>query len=211
VSNLRIRLRSWLGFEEGPSLEFVARRFVALDLETTGLDPRRDAIVSLAAIPFVEGIPGPGYVTLVDPGRPIPPASTAIHGLTDGMVHGGPPLERVLERTDPVVGDAVLVGHHVGFDVAVLARARRARGLPRLRNHAIDTGRLAASLHPHWSDFRLERIADRLGVEVASRHTAEGDALTAGRIFLALVPELRARGVRTVAELLWFERLARSR
>lgn len=211
MSSLFIRFRSWLGLEEGPSLESVSRRFVALDLETTGLDPRRDAIVSLAAIPFVEGLPAPGYVTLVDPGRPIPPESTAVHGLTDGMVRGGPPLESVLHEAEPVVGGAVLVGHHVGFDLAVLARARRARGLPRWRNHAIDTGRLAASLHPDWRDFSLERLAERLGVEIVARHTAEGDALTAGRIFLALVPELEARRVRTVAELLWFQRLAQSR
>ena len=151
------------------------------------------------------------YVTLVDPGRPIPPESTAVHGLTDGMVHGGPQIERVLQQADPVVDGAVLIGHHVGCDVAILGHAGRARRLPRWRNPAIDTGRLAAVLHPEWQDVSLERVADRLGVPVVSRHTAEGDALTAGRIFLALVPELRARRLRTVGELLWWERHARSR
>ena len=202
------RLRLWLRFDEGPSLESVRQRFVAIDLETTGLDPRRDAIVSLAAIPFLDGAPTAGYVTLVDPGRPIPPESTAIHGLTDGMVRGAPPLERVLRGAEPVIDGAVLVGHNVGFDAAVLARARRARGLPRLRNHIVDTLGLAASLHPQWRDFSLERIAERLDVEVVARHTAEGDALTAGRILVALLPALQVRRVRTVAELLWWQRRA---
>ena len=202
------RLRSWLAFVEGPSLESVRKRFVAIDVETTGLDPRRDTIVSLAAIPFIDGAPAPGYVTLVDPGRPIPPESTAIHGLTDGMVRGSPPLERVLHGAEEVIDGAVLVGHNVGFDAAVLARARRARGLPRLRNPIIDTCRLAASLHPLWRDFSLEAIAERLDVEVVARHTAEGDALTAGRILVAFLPELRARRVRTVGELLWWARNA---
>jgi DNA polymerase III epsilon subunit family exonuclease len=206
-----VRLRSWLTFEEGPSLESVRQRFIALDLETTGLDPRRDAIVSLAAIPFVGGVPVTGYVTLVDPGRMIPPESTAIHGLTDGMVREAPPLERVLRTAELMIDGAVLVGHNVGFDVAVLTRARRVRGLPPLRNRAIDTGRLAASLHPEWRDFSLEGVAGRLDVEVVARHTAEGDALTAGRIFIALLPELEARRLRTVAELLWFQRLAQTR
>ena len=202
------RLRSWLIFDEGPPLESVRRRFVAIDLETTGLDPRRDAIVSLAAIPFLDGTPASGYVTLVDPGRAIPPESTAIHGLTDGMVRGAPPLERVLRGAEEVIDGAVLVGHNVGFDAAVLSRARRARGLPRLRNPIVDTCRLAASLHPQWRDFSLEHIAEQLDVEVVARHTAEGDALTAGRILVAFLPELEARRVRTVGELLWWARHA---
>ena len=202
------RLRSWLTFDDGPALESVRRRFVAIDVETTGLDSRRDAIVSLAAIPFPDGVPTGGYVTLVDPGRPIPAESTAIHGLTDGMVRGAPPIERVLRGAEPVLDGSVIVGHNVGFDAAVLARARRARGLPRLRNHIVDTDRLAASLHPEWRDFSLEHVAERLDVEVVARHTAEGDALTAGRILVALLPELHARHVRTVAELLWWQRRA---
>lgn len=201
------RLRSWLTVQ-GPSLESVQERFLALDLETTGLDPRRDTIVSLAAIPFVGGVPARGYVTLVDPGRSIPPQSSAIHGITDAMVRGAPPLERVLREAEPVFGDAVLVGHNVGFDVAFLTRAQRACRLPRLRNPVVDTRRLAAGLHPDWGDFSLERIAERLGVDVVARHTADGDALTAGRIFVALLPELAARRLRTVSELRWFERRA---
>lgn len=199
------RLRSWLG-GDGPPLEAVQGRFLALDLETTGLDPRSDTVVSLAAIPFVDRVPGRGYVTLVHPARTIPPQSTAVHGITDAMVSGAPSLDDVLRDIDAVVGDAVLVGHRVGFDVSVLSRARRARRLPRLRNHALDTSLIAAALHPEWGDFSLERIAERLGVEVLNRHTAEGDALTAGRIFIALLPALQARRLRTVSEVLWFQR-----
>ena len=205
------RLRWWLGLDEGPTLESVRRRFVAIDLETTGLDPRRDAIVSLAAIPFLDGAPAAGYVTLVDPGRAIPPESTAVHGLTDGAVRGAPPLERVLSDAEPVIDGAVLVGHNAGFDAAVLARARRANGMPRLRNPVVDVRRVAAFLHPEWRDFGLERVAERLDVEVVARHTAEGDALTAGRILVALLPKLEARRVRTIAELAWWERRSQPR
>ena len=113
-----------------------------------------------------------------------------------------------MREAEPVFGDAVLVGHNVGFDVAVLTRARRACRLPRLGNPAVDTGRLAAGLHPEWGDFSLDRIAERLGIDVVARHTADGDALTAGRIFVALLPELQARRLRTVSDLRWFERRA---
>lgn len=199
------RLRSWFT-TWSPALP--RRRFVALDLETTGLDPRRDSVVSLAAIPFVDGVPENGYVTLVDPGRPIPGESTAIHGLTDDSVRGAPRLARVLPEVDPVLGDDVLIGHHVGFDVTVLNRARRRLALTPMLNAALDTRRLAAGLHPQWREFTLEHVAERLGIEVVARHTAEGDALTAGRIFLALLPALQARRLQTVRELLWFQRHA---
>jgi DNA polymerase-3 subunit epsilon len=113
----------------GPGLDvLVDPGFVALDLETTGLDPRRDAVVAAAAIPVVAGIPQPGYVTLVDPRRPIPASSSAIHGITDAMVTGAPPIEAVLHALGRVWGDGILVGHGVEFDVAILAREARAVG-----------------------------------------------------------------------------------
>ena len=184
------------------------RRFLALDLETTGLDPRRDAVVSAAMIPFVDGVPETGYVTLIDPARPIPAEATAIHGVTDAMVRGAPTVARLLHDASEIVGDDVLVGHNVGFDIAILARARRVHGLPRLANSALDTRRLAAGLHPEWRNFSLEHLAARLGIAVVDRHTATGDALTAGWIFLALLTELESRRVRTVPELLWLQRRA---
>jgi DNA polymerase III epsilon subunit-like protein len=205
---LLLRLRAWLTARHGPSLASVRRRFVALDLETTGLNPRRDAVVSLAMIPFVDGVPRAGYVTLVDPGRPIPPESTAVHGLTDGMVRGAPPIDRVLREVEAVLAADVVVGYNVGFDLAILGRERRAHRLHRSGNPGLDTRLLAAGLHPEWRDVTLEHIAARLGVAVVARHTAEGDALTAGHILLGLLPELEAHGLRTVSELLWLQRRA---
>jgi DNA polymerase III epsilon subunit family exonuclease len=182
--------------------------FVALDLETTGLDPARDTILELAAIPFVEGRAGAGYVTRVDPGRPIPPESSRVHGITDAMVRGAPSLARVLVELEEFLGDRVVVGHGLAFDLAVLARARRAQGRSRIVNPALDTMRLAAALHPDWEHFGFDEVAARLGIGILGRHTAEADALAAGELLLALSQEARARGVRTVGELLWLQETA---
>jgi DNA polymerase-3 subunit epsilon len=187
-----------------------AEGFVALDLETTGLDPRRDVTVSLAAVPFVEGVPGAGYVTLVDPGRPIPPASTAIHGITDVMVRGAPGVGEVLAALDILVTHQVLVGHRLGFDLAVLGRARRAVRRPALDGPAIDTMALAAALHPEWPSFGLDEVTARLGIRIEGRHTARGDAVAAGQLLLALLPAIAERGCRTVADLLWLQGTART-
>lgn len=182
--------------------------FIALDLETTGLDPRRDAIVAAAAIPFARGRAGEGFVTLVDPARPIPPASTAIHGITNAMVIGAPRAAAVVEQLEVLLGRHVLVGHGVAFDIAVLDRERRDLGLGQLDNPVLDTRALAAALRPAWAHLELEGVAARLGVPVVARHTAEGDAVTAGRILLALLEPLRALGIRTVADVLRFQESA---
>jgi DNA polymerase-3 subunit epsilon len=184
----------------------VAEGFIAIDVETTGLDPRRDRVVAVAAIPFVRGVPGDGFATLVDPGCAIPPAATAIHGITDTMVAGAPAMTSVVERLDGLLGDHVLVGHGAAFDTTVLDAAWRARRLGRLENAVLDTQGLASALYPEWPDATLETVARRLGVEVVARHTAEGDALTAGRLLLALLPALAGRGIRTLADGLRFQR-----
>ena len=179
--------------------------FVAIDLETTGLDVRRDVVVSAAVVPFEAGRAGEGFVTLVNPGRPIPPASTAIHGIDDAAVAGAPSLHDVLPRFDAVCTHRIVVGHDVGFDLAVLARARTAPSEPRPRI-TLDTRRLARSAG--FRDSRLEVVAQRFHIPVAGRHTADGDARMAGEILLALLPALRARGARTIGDLVRLQRSA---
>lgn len=198
----------WRRPRGGPDLAAVSARFVAIDLETTGLDPRRDAIVAAAAIPFVGGEPQPGFVTLVHPGRPIPPTSTAIHGITDEMVAGAPAVPPALRALEDACGTDVLVGHGVDFDLAVIGRERRAHRLGPLANRALDTMRLAAALHRGWTDHGLDAVAARVGVSITGRHTPEGDAVAAGRILLALLPALAQHGLRTVPELIWFQESA---
>jgi DNA polymerase III epsilon subunit family exonuclease len=202
-----LRWREWRVTrpEDRRPLVTLLERFVAIDVETTGLDPRRDAIVSVAVVPFEGGVPAGGCDTLVNPGRPIPPASTRIHGITDAMVRDSPRVDQVLDEIDALCGDHVIVGHGVAFDLVVLERARHAQHRPRLPNTSLCTKRLAAALNPGWDDVTLEALAARLGVPVVGRHTARGDAVTAGAIMLGLLPELARRGFRTVADAAWFQ------
>lgn len=210
----RMVARWWRGHEQPPPrpedrrpLETLLEEFVAVDTETTGLRVNRDAIVSLSLVPFRGGRPTEGYDTLVNPGRPIPAAATRIHGITDDMVATAPRLVDVLEEIEAALGDRVLVGHGVAFDLALLERGRRARHRPPLGNTALCTMRLAATLHPGWgTDVTLESLATRLRVPVVGRHTARGDALVAGAIMLGLLPELAGRGHRTLADAAWLQR-----
>jgi DNA polymerase III alpha subunit (gram-positive type) len=105
----------------------------------------------------------------------------------------------------------VLVGYAIDFDLAVLTRAARAAALPPLRNVALDTRDLALALDRRRHEVTLEGLAERLGVPVIDRHTAAGDALTAGLILLGLLHEFEAQGVRTLDELLRLQRDAHRR
>lgn len=203
-----LRWHEWRGSlpTDKRPLATLRSEFVAIDLETTGLDPRRDVAVAVAVVPFRGGAPAGGYETLINPGRPIPAASTRIHGITDDMVTAAPRLADVLDEVDTVCGDHVIVGHGVAFDLAIVERTRRALHRPSLRNTALCTMRLGAALHPGWTDVTLEALAGRLGVPVVGRHTARGDALVAGALLLGLLPELARRGHRTVADAMWLQR-----
>jgi DNA polymerase III epsilon subunit-like protein len=176
--------------------------FVALDIETTGLSTRRDAIVSAAVVPFVQGVPGPPLVdTLANPGRTIPVASQRIHGISDGMVRDAPPSSAVARSIRTACRDRVVVGHHVGFDLAVVNRYARAERLPALVVSALDVGRIALALFRRTGHGTLDELARRLRVPLETRHTALGDAVIAGRILLALLEDLDRHGIRTVGEV----------
>jgi DNA polymerase-3 subunit epsilon len=181
--------------------------FVALDLETTGLDRRAAAIVSAAVVPFVGGVPRrPLIDSFVNPGRPIPPASQAIHGITDATVRDSPPASAIVRKIVEACSGRVVVGHSTGFDLSIIDREARAAGLPRLSGPTLDVGRLAAALHPGWGCLSLEQLCRRLGVPVIGRHTAAGDAVTAGAVFLKLLPRMDALGLSSIGDLLRIQR-----
>lgn len=179
--------------------------FVVFDTETTGLRPSEgDDVIQLAAVRVVNGrlLSGETFDMLVDPGRPIPPASTRIHGLTDADVAGAPRLAEVFARFHAFAEGAVLVAHNAAFDLAFLRRAET-EGL-RLVQPVLDTVFLSAFLFDHTGQHGLDALAERLGVAIdpARRHTALGDALATAEILVRLLPQLRARGIATLGEAL---------
>jgi DNA polymerase-3 subunit epsilon len=182
--------------------------FVAIDIETTGLDPRRDVIVALAAIPFLGGRPSTatGYARLVNPGRPIPLDAQLVHGISDGDVRDAPSVTAALPEFLERCRGGALVAHSADFDLAIINRAARAAHLPQLGGPILDVGRLAHALFPSWWDLSLEGLGRLLEVEVLGRHTAEGDALTAGKILVHMRPLLEQRGVRTLEAALRLQR-----
>jgi DNA polymerase-3 subunit epsilon len=175
---------------------------LSLDTETTGLDAAQDRVVSLAAVPMHGGrlFGADALDRLVDPGRPIPPRSTAIHGITDGMVRGAPGIAEVLTELAPLLEGAVMVGHSIGFDRAILRREAERCGRAWRDPVCLDTAQLAAVLLRGLPDLNLETVAAELGVSPVGRHTALGDALTAAEVFARLLPLMEQAGARTLAD-----------
>lgn len=180
-----------------------ALTFVVFDTETTGLDPARDEIVQIGAVRAVNGrlVEGEVFDMLVNPGRPIPPASSRVHGITDEMVAGAPTVGPAAGRFHDFARHAVLVAHNAPFDLAFLERARRASGVT-FDNPVLDTVLLSAAIFGTGETHTLDAIAERLGVGIdgTARHTALGDARATAEVLIRMLPVLAAKGIHTFGD-----------
>jgi DNA polymerase-3 subunit epsilon len=168
--------------------------FCVVDLETTGLDPRRDEIISFAAIPVDEGRVRPGGLVtgIVRPRRMPRPDTMRIHGLRPVDLESAPTLQEALDRLLAALSGRVLVAHVAWVEERFLDGAFRGHGV-RLRGEAIDTAGLAEAVlgrNPAGDPLPLSVVATRLGLPVHRPHHADGDALTTAQAFIALAGRL---------------------
>ena len=169
---------------------------VALDIETTGLDPQTDSIIEIGAIRFnsrrVEG----EWSSLINPGRRIPPFITQLTGITDQMVSESPPIRAVLADLTDFAGDAVILGHNIGFDLSFL----RKQGILR-QNDSIDTYEMASVLMPSAGRYNLSALGQALGVPLSATHRALDDARVTRAIFLRLYEMALEMPLQLLAEI----------
>jgi CBS domain-containing protein len=175
---------------------------VAIDTETTGLDPASARIVELAALHISGGriAPQGAFEAIVDPGVEMPAKAVEIHGIDASKIAGKPGLKGVWSAFSAHTSGRVFIGHSIGFDLALLEAEARRHRLPWRQPRFICVRLLAAAVAPDLANHSLDALAAWLGVEIENRHRALGDAQAAGQVFLAMLPMLRQAGIRTLAE-----------
>jgi DNA polymerase-3 subunit epsilon/ATP-dependent DNA helicase DinG len=154
---------------------------VALDIETTGLDPKREAILEIGAVRFNGRRIEEEWHSLINPSRAVPQFITQLTGITNQMVAHAPPISDVAAELADFVGEAPIIGHNVKFDLSFLRRHRLFS-----YNDAIDTYEMASVLLPNASRYGLGALASLLTVPLPATHRALDDALVTHGVYLRL-------------------------
>jgi len=162
----------------------MSRTYVALDLETTGLNPERDAITEIGVVKFRDEQVLETWSSLVNPQHPIPYRIQQLTGITQEEVNAAPLFSSVTGTLLRFVKDYPIVGHSVSFDLSFLNR----QGLF-LGNRTVDTFELASILLPHVARYSLGKLAEALDIHFPTRHRALEDAMATKELFLALVEQ----------------------
>ncbi|UCD35169.1 MAG: 3'-5' exonuclease [Nitrospiraceae bacterium] len=189
--------------------------FVVFDTELSGLNAKKDFIVSIGAIKMTGGTINISseFYRMIRPAGEMTRTSVEIHGMTPGELENKEPLETVLPDFLDFIRDSVLVGHFVGIDLAFVNRALKIMGGSRLRNPAVDTHRIHEWLSENSGEFKkhyhgtsaktdLFSIAERYGITISAAHDALGDAFITAQLFQKFLHFLHAGGMGRLDELL---------
>jgi DNA polymerase III epsilon subunit family exonuclease len=194
---------------EPPGVPLRRLSFAVVDVETTGGSYRQGhRITELAIVEVRDGQVGPGFHTLVNPGRPIPPRIQGLTGITDAMVAGAPSFEGVVPAVTRCLEGRVFVAHNASFDWGFLHHhllTASGTGLPEGR---LCTVRMGRALVPGLRSYALDPLTRHFGIPIYARHRAHGDALATARLLLLLLARAELRGASDLPGLL---RLLRAR
>ncbi len=183
--------------------------FCVIDLETTGGSADDCAITEIGAVKLRGGECLGTFQTLVNPGQAIPPTITVLTGITQAMVVPAPRIESVLPALLEFVGDAVIVGHNVSFDLRFLRAATDRSGHPPLGNSVVDTCRLARRLlSDEVRNHKLGTLSEQLRLPHQPSHRALDDALATGDLLHVLLERAGRLGVTGLDDLLSLPSLA---
>jgi polyribonucleotide nucleotidyltransferase len=164
--------------------------FVVVDVETTGTDAKMADLVELAGVRVRNGEITDRWSTLVDPGRPI--VGNQMHGLKDADVAGSPPPAQAARQLLDFAGDALIVGHNIGFDLGFI-EAAVGDGTRIEPGRYLDTLVIAREGYPDLENYKLDTLSRFYGIELEGSHRALPDADATARLFTWFSTDLPPR------------------
>ncbi len=183
--------------------------FAVLDTETTGLNPAKDAILSIGGVKVQHGtIAVAQSLELFLEQLAVPQQKDiAIHGIMPAVSTGQTGIAEAMQQFTAWCGASVLVGHHIAFDLSMLNTVLQNLGCGKLRNPSLDTLQLHVRLRGSKDLFTpgelsLDALAAQYHIALHDRHTALGDAYITAILLLKLLHRLEQRGVKTLRQLL---------
>lgn len=181
--------------EKGNSLLVFPESYVVVDLETTGFSPINDEIIEIAAIKVENRIEVSTFSTLLKPSKRINSRITDITGITNQMVQEAPKIEQVIGDFYDYVGDSIIVGHNVNFDINFLYENIQKHLDARLSNDFVDVMRISKKVLTQLSHHRQEDLANYYKVSYEGAHRALVDCSICNKCFIALRDDVINLGI----------------
>ena len=171
---------------KGKSLLAIENDYIAIDIETTGLDTSYDEILELGAVKYSGGVEVSRFQSLVKPEYEISEFITELTGITNEMVANAPSISDVLPDFLNFISQSLLVGHNVNFDINFIYDRCEELGLSPFSNDFVDTMRLSRRLYPNWKNHKLSTMINELGIGEVVEHRALGDCIQTAKSYEAL-------------------------
>lgn len=165
--------------------------FTVLDVETTGLDPRREKIIEFAGYRIERGEIVDSFISFFNPERRLDPYIVSFTGIRDEDLEDAPLFEDVASKVMELLNDSVIVGHNIQFDVKFLEAEFFNAGYESFKPVTFCTLRGAKRLYPQLKSKRLEAVRDHLNIPPGVTHRAYSDAKATAEIFLKMADKLR--------------------
>lgn len=169
--------------------------YVVIDLETTGLDPKFDEIIELGAVKIQDGQIIDTFEQLIKPSFEIDEFITELTGISNDMLATAPCISEILPRFLDFVGDSVVIGHNVNFDINFIYDSCLSLLQREFGNDFLDTMRLARRLLPDLKHHRLKDLKKYYAINVEKEHRGLADCLATFELYHRLINDARSKGI----------------
>lgn len=176
--------------DKGKSIIMFPKDYVVVDLETTGLYPKFDEIIEISCLRVRNYEIVDSFSSLAKPEEEICDFITELTGITNEMLSAAPPISQVLPSALAFVGNDIVVGHNVNFDINFLYDACLCVLGKKFSNNFIDTMRIARRLYPELKHHRLRDMVEHLNIEPGKYHRALNDCDMTQKCFKAMHEEI---------------------